>query len=144
MADCNDNCPGVAKKSGLSRRSLLLGLASVLTAAGISSGAEIANAAKTYTVAKKTAVPLRGGKLFNVGGKAVFITQPTPGVFRAFNAMCTHAGGIVNRVTGKSIVCPSHGAKFDTSTGQPVGGPAPKALARIQVTVSGNDLKVTI
>jgi nitrite reductase/ring-hydroxylating ferredoxin subunit len=129
----------------LSRRSLLIGIAATLSSVGFTSAGELAAfAAKTYTVAKKTDIPLKGGKLFNVGGKSVFITQPQSGVFRAFNSMCTHAGGTVNKVVGTSMVCASHGAKFDVSSGKPVGGPAPSALAKVTLTISGNNLKVTI
>ncbi len=127
------------------RRSLLLGIATTLTGIGLTSAGEVAAfAAKTYTVAKKTDIPLKGGKLFNVGGKSIFITQPQPGVFRAFNSMCTHAGGTVNRVAGSAMVCASHGARFDSNTGKPIGGPAPSPLAKVKITVSGNSLKVTI
>lgn len=127
------------------RRSLLLGLAATLSSVGLSSASEIAAfAAKTYTVGKKSEVPVKGGKLFRVAGKGVYITQPRAGVFRAFNAMCTHAGGTVNKVEGNNIVCPLHGAKFDVNSGQAVAGPAASPLKKVVVTVSGNNLRVTI
>lgn len=122
-----------------------MGFASAIAGVGLANSSElIALAAKTYTVGKKNEVPVRGGKIFRVGGKSIFITQPKAGVFRAFDAICTHAGGQVNTVVGTNMVCALHGAKFDFSSGQPVGGPAPKSLRKIKVTISGNDLKVTI
>lgn len=128
-----------------SRRSLLLGLAATFSSVGLTVASEVAaQAAKTYTIAKTTEIPLKGGKFFRVGGKSVFITQPRAGVFRAFNAMCTHAGGPVNKVVGNTMVCASHGAKFDVDSGRPVGGPAPKALSKISISVSGTNLRVTI
>ena len=128
----------------VTRRSLLLGIAATLSSLGLSSASEVAAlAAKTYTVGKKSEVPVKGGKLFRVAGKGVYITQPRAGVFRAFNAMCTHAGGTVNKVQGNNIVCPVHGAKFDVNSGQVVAG-APSPLKKVVVTVSGNNLRVTI
>ncbi len=141
MKDCPADCGLEHQAKKLPRRSLLIGFAGLLSTIGI--GTQSASAAKTYTLGKKSTVPLKSGKLFRVGGQSIFVTQPSAGVFRAFNALCTHQGGIVNRVSGSNMICPSHGARFDSNTGNPAGGPARRALAKIKITVSGNDLKVT-
>ncbi|MEY4424330.1 MAG: hypothetical protein RLZZ258_1433 [Actinomycetota bacterium] len=142
MENCPADCGLENQVQKLPRRSLLVGLAGALAAIGI--GSESASAAKTYTLGKKSLVPLKSGKLFRVGGQSIFVTQPSAGVFRAFNALCTHQGGIINKVSGSNMICPSHGARFDANTGNPAGGPAKRALAKIKITVSGNELKVTL
>jgi Rieske Fe-S protein len=84
-----------------------------------------------------------------VGGGVVFadqevvVTQPTPGNFKAFSATCTHAGCTVNKVASGTINCPCHGSKYAIADGSVVNGPAKKALAQRQITVSGNTIQLT-
>ncbi|WP_308212976.1 Rieske (2Fe-2S) protein [Mycolicibacterium vanbaalenii] len=40
------------------------------------------------------------------------LTQPNTGEFKAFSAVCTHAGCTVSEVIGASITCPCHGSSF--------------------------------
>ena len=51
---------------------------------------------------------------------------------------------ILSSVSGKNIVCPLHGASFDSTSGKPTGGPASTGLKGYKVIVSGTSLKVTI
>jgi nitrite reductase/ring-hydroxylating ferredoxin subunit len=67
------------------------------------------------------------------GLSAVIVAQPTAGKYVAFSASCSHACCTVhyNASLGE-FVCPCHGSTFGTD-GQVTGGPAPIALAKLQV-----------
>jgi nitrite reductase/ring-hydroxylating ferredoxin subunit len=126
----------------ISRRGLLLSFSSGMAAIGLTALSETAaNAAKTYTVCKTTDIAVRSGKTFSVGGKKILITQPKKGTFKAFVAVCTHAGSALNGATNNEIVCQSHGARFDASTGM-AKAVAPRALQKVTVSVSGSSVKV--
>jgi nitrite reductase/ring-hydroxylating ferredoxin subunit len=125
-----------------SRRGLLVAFASGAAAIGLTGLSEVAaNAAKTYTVCKTSAVPVKGGKTFSVGGKKILITQPKKGTFKAFLAICTHQGGALTGATNNEIVCPLHGARFDATTGE-AKIVAPTPLGKVLVSVSGGSVKV--
>lgn len=89
----------------------------------------------TGTITKTNSVPVAGGTVVTVAGEKVVVTQPTKGDFVAFSAICPHAGCAVVGVQNGVIVCPCHGATFNTSTGAVLGGPARAPLATIPVTV---------
>jgi Rieske Fe-S protein len=92
-------------------------------------------------LAKTSEIPVGGGKIFDV--QKVVVTQPTAGQFNAFSAICTHMGCTVGTVSGGIITCPCHGSQYSIQDGSVVRGPAPKALAAKQVTVSGDEITVT-
>ena len=126
----------------LSRRGLLVAIATGMAAIGLTGLSEVAaNAAKTFTVCKTSVIPVRGGKTFSVGGKNILITQPKKGTFRAFLAICTHQGGALSGANNNEIVCPLHGARFDADSGAPKIV-APTALGKVSVSVSGGSVKV--
>ncbi|MDQ2881043.1 MAG: Rieske (2Fe-2S) protein [Actinomycetota bacterium] len=81
-------------------------------------------------------IPVGGGAV--IAGKKVVVTQPMPGTFAAFSAICTHQGCTVNKVANGTIDCPCHGSKFAIADGSVVQGPASRPLARRQITVSGD------
>ncbi|HET6985866.1 MAG TPA: Rieske (2Fe-2S) protein [Kribbella sp.] len=83
-------------------------------------------------------VPVGGGKVFT--DAKVVVTQPAAGQFKAFSAVCTHQGCIVNKVADKTIDCPCHGSKFNVTDGSVVAGPAPSPLPSMQVTVNGSNI----
>jgi Rieske Fe-S protein len=70
------------------------------------------------------------------------VTQPAPGEFKAFTAICTHAGCPVKKVEEQQIKCPCHGSRFSITDGSPVGGPAKTPLAPVKLVVSGKDLVI--
>ncbi len=73
--------------------------------------------------------------LFNVGGQ-----------FFALENTCTHRGGplVEGEVSGNEVTCPWHGATFDVRTGEVMGPPAQRAVARYGVRVTGTDLEVEV
>jgi Rieske Fe-S protein len=78
-------------------------------------------------------VPVGGGKI--LADKGIVITQPTAGTVKAFSTVCTHQGCAVSKVAGGTINCPCHGSKFAIADGSVAGGPAPRPLPPVAVTV---------
>jgi Rieske Fe-S protein len=109
--------------------------ASSAPAGGASSAAAGGSAA---ALAPTSQVPVGGGTV-NQTAKIV-ITQPSAGEYKAFTAVCTHMGCIVNQIGNGTIDCPCHGSKYNISTGAVVNGPAPKPLAPIAIKVSGSNI----
>lgn len=87
-------------------------------------------------LASTSDIPVGGGKVF--GADKVVVTQPAPGTFKAFSAICTHQGCTVNKVADGTIDCPCHGSKYAIADGSVVHGPAQRSLAARQITVSGD------
>jgi nitrite reductase/ring-hydroxylating ferredoxin subunit len=90
------------------------------------------------TLATTSQIPDGGGKI--IDGVNIVITQPQTGSFRAFTAICTHQGCIVNSVSNGTINCPCHGSKYSIKDGSVVHGPAPSPLAAIAIKVEGTSI----
>lgn len=92
-------------------------------------------------LATTSEVPVGGGKV--IDGKAVIVTQPKQGDYLAFSSICTHQGCTVGGVENGKIVCPCHGSEFSDTTGEVLKGPATQPLARVEVEVSGTEIRAT-
>ncbi len=99
-------------------------------------GASSAPAANA--LAATSQIPVGSGMIFS--GPQVVVTQPSAGEFKAFSAVCTHMGCIVNQVSNGTIDCPCHGSQYSITTGDVVAGPAPKPLPAKQIKVSGGSI----
>lgn len=73
--------------------------------------------------------------LFNIGGKIY-----------ALNNTCTHAGGSLceGELTGATIQCPLHGAKFDIATGNVIEPPATRSVRSYHTRIIGNIIEIEI
>jgi Rieske Fe-S protein len=107
------------------------------TSAGAPSapGASTPAAAGANALAPTSEIPLGSGKIFTP--EKVVVTQPVSGDFKAFSAVCTHMGCLVNQISNGTIDCPCHGSQFSIKDGSVVGGPAPSPLAAQAIRVSG-------
>jgi Rieske Fe-S protein len=101
-------------------------------------GGSPATSAAASALAATSQVPDGGGLI--IDGKNIVITQPEAGSFRAFSAICTHQGCIVNRVSNGTIDCPCHGSKYSIKDGHVVNGPAPAPLPAIAIKVEGTSI----
>ena len=104
--------------------------------AGGSAGA--AASSGPVVLAKTTDIPVGGGKILT--DKKIVITEPQSGTFKAFTAVCTHQGCIVDSVSGGTINCPCHGSQFSIANGSVVNGPAPSPLAPVSIEVQGTSI----
>src|SRR6201982_4243949 len=67
-------------------------------------------------------IPVGGGAIY--AAAKVVVTQPASGQYKAFSAVCTHVGCLVNKVTSGTIGCPCHGSEFKITNGAVVAGAA--------------------
>lgn len=144
---CDKHAPKTPEHIFLSRRGLLHGFASIAATIGFTAiGGSAMAASKTYTACKTTDVRVGGAKIVTLPGTStrVVITQPKKGVFKAFSPICTHEGVPLSGISGTSLVCNSHGARFNTTTGAATAGPTRKALKAYKVTISKTSVRVTI
>jgi Rieske Fe-S protein len=105
-------------------------------AGGAAAGGAAAGGAAV--LASTASVPVGGGKILTA--QRIVITQPAAGSYKAFTAVCTHQGCIVNTVAGGTIDCPCHGSKFSVKDGSVVNGPAPSPLAPVAIKVEGTSI----
>ncbi len=85
-------------------------------------------------------IPVGGGKVF--AGEKVVVTQPEPGTFMAFSAVCTHQGCTVSGVEDGTINCACHGSRFRVADASVAGGPARKPLPPRQITVESGSIRL--
>ena len=74
------------------------------------------------------------------GNPAWLLHEPN-GDFRAFSAVCTHAGCPVD-VSGGEFVCPCHGGRYSASDGSVLAGPPPSPLPALRVKVVSGDVRL--
>ncbi len=137
------------RRPEVDRRSVLRGIAvggvslPLLTACGAvatdSYSAPPAPGPGTH-LAKTTEVPVGGGKI--VPAARVVVTQPKPGRFKGFSAVCTHQGCLLSQITDGAIVCPCHYSEFSVKDGSVLTGPASSPLPAVKVTVKGKEITV--
>lgn len=126
------------------RRSFLTaaGLAAVtvgtgLGASGCAKPVQIGTGATSATIPTGE-VPVGGGVVLT--DARFVVTQPTPGVYKAFDRTCTHMDCPVKKVEGGGIVCACHGSRFALEDGSVLAGPATRPLTPRTVTVRGDVL----
>ena len=102
---------------------------------GDSGGDEVASGAALTTTDE---VPVGGGVVLT--DQKIVVTQPTEGEFKAYTAVCTHQQLLVTSVEDGVIHCANHGSEYDAATGKVKLGPAPAALAAVEVKVDGDKI----
>lgn len=85
-------------------------------------------------------VPLNGGVRVSTNAGALIVVQPSPGEYRAFSAVCTHAGCEVSEFTKEALICVCHNSEFSPGTGKVLSGPARSALKEFNVTLRSGEL----
>ncbi len=83
-------------------------------------------------------VPVGGGVALT--DKQIVVTQPSKGEFKAFTAVCTHQGTIIDKVEDGDMVCPNHGSRFAIEDGSVDQGPAAQPLAEVSIKVEGDQV----
>jgi Rieske Fe-S protein len=83
-------------------------------------------------------IPIGGGAIYTAA--KVVVTQPASGQYKAFSAVCTHVGCLVNKVTSGTIDCPCHGSEFKITNGAVAAGPAPSPLPARPIKIVGDQV----
>jgi len=85
------------------------------------------------------------GKMVEVSGKKIALFN-VEGSFYVIDDTCTDRGGPLSEgaLGGEEVTCPWHGATYDLTTGEVLGPPAPKGVARYNARVEGDDVEVEI
>ncbi len=125
---------------GISRRIVFSGLGAIGVAAALAGcgggdsdeGADPSVESGAELVATSE-VPVGGGVVLT--DQKIVVTQPTEGDFKAFTAVCTHQSLLVTSVADGTIKCDNHGSSYSAETGEVAGGPAPSALAAVEIEV---------
>jgi 3-phenylpropionate/trans-cinnamate dioxygenase ferredoxin subunit len=96
-------------------------------------------------VADASAIPDPGKELVEVEDRLLVLIH-AGGTFYCIDDVCTHDGGTLGdgELTGHTIACARHGAKFDVRDGRPVTMPATQATAVHQVKVDDGGVYVRI
>ena len=106
-----------------------------------SSGTGAAGSSGPAALTTTSQVPVGGGQILTAA--KIVVTQPQAGTFKAFSAVCTHQGCIVDAVANGTIDCPCHGSKFAVATGAVVNGPAARPLPPVSIEVQGTSIVQT-
>ena len=96
-------------------------------------------------VAKTNEIEPGQARLGDVKGKSIALFN-VDGRFFALDNTYTHRGGPLaeGEISGHEVTCPWHGATFDIRTGEVVGPPAPRAVARYCIRVTGTEVEVEV
>lgn len=92
------------------------------------------------TIGKVPDIAVGAGKVYP--DSRVVVTRPSAGVYKAFDARCTHAGCLVGKIEQGVVKCPCHGSQFDVGDGSVVRGPATKALPELPARIVDGDIVV--
>lgn len=85
-------------------------------------------------------LPIGSGKVVAMGSKPVIVVNTTGGV-KAYSAVCTHLGCIVDYdTTSNHIVCPCHDGHFNSASGGVISGPPPQPLPPVAVAVEKDQI----
>jgi nitrite reductase/ring-hydroxylating ferredoxin subunit len=83
-------------------------------------------------IGRPEAYPL--GTVAHLADAGAWLFHDSEGLY-AISTVCTHLGCIAKRNEDGSFLCPCHGSAFE-GDGAVVGGPAPKGLNWLEITVS--------
>lgn len=99
--------------------------------------------AEAVVAGKLKDFPLNSGKVVRFGTRPAIVVHLPGGEFRAFSAVCTHLQCTVQYRTDLELIwCACHNGRFDMA-GRNVGGPPPRPLDPLEVSVRGDDVVLT-
>lgn len=110
------------------------------TASGCSKPVQLNSGATTASI-PASSVPVGGGVVLT--DARFVVTQPTAGVYKAFDRTCTHQDCPVKKVEGGGIACSCHGSRFSIEDGSVLAGPAKRPLPARTVKVNGDQLELS-
>ena len=96
---------------------------------------------KGTSIGSASQVPVGGSAAFNdpTTGDPSLVIQQTADDYKAFDAICPHAGCTVAYQSSAGVIaCPCHGSEFNPKTGAVIQGPATSGLTPIKVIKGSN------
>ncbi len=88
-------------------------------------------------------LPVGQAKVLPVNDKPVIVVNTAQGGVKAFSAICTHLGCVVEWNSSKGyIMCPCHDGRFNATTGAVISGPPPSPLPTVRVAVENDQIYV--
>ncbi len=88
-------------------------------------------------------LPVGQAKVLPVNDKPVIVVNTAQGGVKAFSAICTHLGCVVEWNSSKQIIsCPCHDGRFNATTGAVISGPPPTPLPPVRVAVENDQIFV--
>lgn len=101
--------------------------------------------AKTVKVAQTSDLSPGASKVVQADSHSIALFN-VDGTFYAIDNNCTHRGGPLGQgeLSGDTVVCPWHGARFNVTTGAVTSPPAGTGVRSFPVTVEGNDVLVEV
>ncbi|HEY6192055.1 MAG TPA: Rieske 2Fe-2S domain-containing protein [Bacteroidota bacterium] len=92
---------------------------------------------------KFTDIPFNSAKIVRFNKKAIILVRTEQEQVKAFSAVCTHLGCIVEfKPDEKIFKCNCHGSQFDL-TGKNIAGPAPTPLKPFRVELKDDNILVS-
>ncbi|MER7776087.1 Rieske (2Fe-2S) protein [Streptomyces sp. NPDC096191] len=127
---------------GPTRRTALVSAGAAAFAVGCGGGDDSGGAETSpgQELTTTDGIPVRGGRV--LAEQKIVVTQPEPGDFKAFSAVCTHQGCIVSDVRDGTIDCACHNSRFSVADGSVEQGPATEPLPEKRITVEGNSVRL--
>ena len=95
------------------------------------------------SVAKRQDLQPGSAKVVVVGDRSILLCNSDDRIFAVEN-LCSHAEQPLEcgRIRPGWIACPTHGARFDLETGEPLNPPATQAIATFPVRIRGDSVEV--
>jgi cytochrome b6-f complex iron-sulfur subunit len=87
--------------------------------------------------------PVGQGKVVPVNDRPVIIVNLEQGGLRAYSAICTHLGCIVEWDDSRQFIhCPCHDGRFNALNGAIISGPQPAPLPELELAVENDTVFV--
>ncbi len=88
--------------------------------------------------------PAGQGKVVPVNDKPAIVVNTAQGGVKAFSAICTHLGCIVEWDPNRQVIlCPCHDGRFNPVNGAVISGPPPSPLPQLALTVEDEAVYVS-
>ena|SRR2546426_250892 len=99
--------------------------------------------AEVINAGKYTDIPFNSAKILRFNKKAIILVRTEQDQVKAFSAVCTHLGCIVEfKADQRMFKCNCHGSEFDL-TGRNIAGPAPSPLRPYRVELKEDNVLVS-
>jgi nitrite reductase/ring-hydroxylating ferredoxin subunit len=101
--------------------------------------------AEKHKVCRVEELPPGRGRTFCVNGTKIALFN-VDGKFYATESECTHEGTPLAEgpLRGSRVLCPSHGAEFDVTTGEALSAPASYPVDCYRVSVEAGEVLVEL